>query len=216
MAKKFPNDPNWAEKCAERMMRTLNTPPRHRNTVNYRKSFPKVTGKIIVSPDEFIPKVKMYVPTKLELALDNLTPLVVNAPQKTRRTRKGEIAFSQRVGIERHCRPKGRIHTDIASTSSNAYRPIRSMDLCREHRRILHIAQSGICGSCGAVLDEIPAKGSLDHVVPRSLGGVDELGNLLLMHKICNAKKTNDAPTGCEMIFLLAVNAKLGVFPVAY
>lgn len=58
--------------------------------------------------------------------------------------------------------------------------------------------------------------GSLDHVIPRDLGGRDAWGNYLLAHGECNGAKSNDAPTGCEMVWLLAVNARLGVEPTRW
>lgn len=54
---------------------------------------------------------------------------------------------------------------------------------------------------------------TVDHVVPRSRGGALGLGNVVLAHRPCNGRKANRMPTGCELTFLLAVNARLGVRP---
>jgi 5-methylcytosine-specific restriction endonuclease McrA len=89
------------------------------------------------------------------------------------------------------------------------------METCRVHREILYAAQDGKCASCGGKMGKL-IQASLDHVIPISIGGVDALGNLVLMHGICNAEKSNDIPTGCEMVCLLAVNAKVGALPVEY
>lgn len=58
-----------------------------------------------------------------------------------------------------------------------------------------------------------PDRPTIDHCIPRALGGADRLGNILAMHKACNETKSDDAPTGCELIWLLAVNCKAGWSP---
>ncbi|MBD3762628.1 HNH endonuclease signature motif containing protein [Rhizorhabdus sp.] len=72
-------------------------------------------------------------------------------------------------------------------------------------RGALYRAQGGRCGLCGARLRNMLAV-TLDHVVPRALGGSFH-GNLLAAHLQCNVKKADRAPTGCELIWLAAVNA---------
>jgi 5-methylcytosine-specific restriction endonuclease McrA len=47
---------------------------------------------------------------------------------------------------------------------------------------------------------------TLDHVIPRALGGADG-GNILLACSKCNNRKGSRAPAPCEMIYLAAVNA---------
>jgi 5-methylcytosine-specific restriction endonuclease McrA len=80
-------------------------------------------------------------------------------------------------------------------------------------RSILSEAQGGRCGICGHPMKERP---SLDHVIPHALGGKHGLGNYVAAHGECNGDKTNDVPTGCEMVWLLMVNAKLGVGPLVF
>jgi 5-methylcytosine-specific restriction endonuclease McrA len=43
-----------------------------------------------------------------------------------------------------------------------------------------------VCWLCGG-----EGADSLDHVIPRSLGGTDELGNLRPAHRACNARRGN-------------------------
>jgi 5-methylcytosine-specific restriction protein A len=43
-----------------------------------------------------------------------------------------------------------------------------------------------VCWLCGGV-----GADSIDHVVPRSLGGTDELDNLRPAHRACNARRGN-------------------------
>jgi len=51
----------------------------------------------------------------------------------------------------------------------------------------------GVCWLCHRplTLEEM----SLDHVIPRSLGGGFRIANLMPAHKVCNAKRGNKAPT---------------------
>lgn len=77
-------------------------------------------------------------------------------------------------------------------------------------REILYSAQEGICAICG---DLIIPKASIDHVIPKAKGGVDKLGNLLATHYRCNNTKADNIPTGCQLVWLLAVNSRLGVYP---
>lgn len=93
-------------------------------------------------------------------------------------------------------------------------------------RPLLHDAQGGICAYCGEPLPEkVPAKlarpglfnsgriATLDHVFPlKRERWRGTAGNLLLVHaRPCNSRKGNRMPTACEVIMLMAVNARLGV-----
>ncbi len=78
-------------------------------------------------------------------------------------------------------------------------------------RRVLYRAQYGTCALCGLPLEERGR--TIDHVVPRARQGMDRIGNLVLSHMLCNGMKADRLPTGCELIWLLAVNNRLGVEP---
>lgn len=81
-----------------------------------------------------------------------------------------------------------------------------------EFRPLLRTVQDDLCPICGiALLAGGPL--SIDHVLPKSLGGADRLGNFLLVHQACNNLKGNRLPTGCECVWLLAVNCQLGTEP---
>jgi len=110
-----------------------------------------------------------------------------------------------------NCRPEGHRNGNLGKAYPKP--GLRDVTQCETQRASLMEAQEGVCPCGSAITDEKP---SLDHVVPRSLGGADRLGNLLVMHGICNGRKSNDIPTGCELIWLLAVNARLGVEPVRW
>lgn len=77
--------------------------------------------------------------------------------------------------------------------------------------------QLGICPYCDDWLEFDPDFGivhplrpSIDHVMPRSRGG-RSLGNKLAMHRECNTQKGDRLPNGCELVWLSAVNARLGL-----
>lgn len=74
----------------------------------------------------------------------------------------------------------------------------------------LSSAQSFICAICGF---EITGDPTIDHVIPRARNGFDGVGNIVAAHFDCNNRKADRLPTGCELVFLLAVNARLGVEP---
>jgi len=93
------------------------------------------------------------------------------------------------------------------------------------------IAQDGICPICGKPMQAVSRLGkqnaaSLDHVYPRcrrqhrrgaprpaGLGHHNRspVGRTVAAHGRCNSRKGDRQPTGCEIIWLLAVNARLGL-----
>jgi len=79
----------------------------------------------------------------------------------------------------------------------------------RQFRLALRRAQFGRCAICGGNMKRGKVH-SIDHVVPQSRGGRD-VGNLVLAHRPCNEAKANREPTGCELIWLAAVNARLEI-----
>jgi 5-methylcytosine-specific restriction endonuclease McrA len=67
-------------------------------------------------------------------------------------------------------------------------------------------AQGGGCSLCGKPLTKMDR--TIEHVVPRSLGGGNHR-NKLAAHGTCNRLKGASMPTGCELILLDAVNTRL-------
>jgi 5-methylcytosine-specific restriction endonuclease McrA len=82
-------------------------------------------------------------------------------------------------------------------------------------RKQLVLVQRSRCGICGGPMADYdprpgaPFESSVEHVVPRKRGGGIR-GNVFASHKRCNAAKADRPPTGCELVFLALVNAKLG------
>lgn len=89
--------------------------------------------------------------------------------------------------------------------------PFKSPDSREQAKRLLARAQGGLCGVCGCPM--APEDRSLEHVLPRARGGRRSWGNLTLSHVRCNLAKGRRAPTGCELIWLEAVNARLEIDP---
>lgn len=62
-----------------------------------------------------------------------------------------------------------------------------------------------LCGQLMAPQGEMFAHDSkmpsLDHVVPKSRGGTNRLGNVALAHKRCNNEKADRLPSACEILF---------------
>lgn len=83
-----------------------------------------------------------------------------------------------------------------------------------KRRLLLWKMQDMRCASCGGFAHlhlggRHPWRLTLDEAVPRARGGRRELGNQLVMRKICNEAKADRMPTGCELIWLELVNARL-------
>lgn len=60
------------------------------------------------------------------------------------------------------------------------------------YRRLLPVLwekSGGICALCDKPLEPSPAKVHIDHVIPRVLGGTDDVDNLQAVHKSCNSRK---------------------------
>lgn len=80
----------------------------------------------------------------------------------------------------------------------------RGSDQLRER---LFEAQRGLCGICGALI-YAASEGTIDHVLPRALGGKNA-GNVVLAHARCNNAKAARPPTRRELETLALVNERL-------
>lgn len=90
-------------------------------------------------------------------------------------------------------------------------------------RRALRWAQNSICAGCGTHLPSVsrlkrydPQYPTFDHIILKSVGGTRTLNNGLLKHQRCNQARANRAPTGCDLIWLAAVQARLSVRPRSF
>ena len=86
--------------------------------------------------------------------------------------------------------------------------------MSRRLAEMLAAMQGDVCPTCG---EPLLGALSVDHVWPRlgrqALSGL--YGNALASHPRCNSSKGDRDPTGCEIVWLTAVNALLGVEPRA-
>ena len=89
--------------------------------------------------------------------------------------------------------------------------------------RALRWAQRSLCAGCGEHVPSSsrlkrydPAYPTFDHVTTRSTGGGRTLGNGLLKHQRCNQQCANRAPTGCDLVWLEFVTARLSMRPRSF
>lgn len=207
--------------CIKRMARTLGRKPKHKKTRDYVASLRGREAKTVAQAEKELRALAAQ--ERFDAAKEVARRVIARAkagsalkPYGERKQRVSPIALQRRMkAAVRHdtknCRLASRFQRGIAGGKREA----RPMEEIRALRYTLHDAQEGICGICGKPLDDDPSKGSLDHVIPRSRVP-REMGNYVLTHGECNGDKTNDIPTGCEMIFLLMVNCKLGLHPQVF
>lgn len=90
----------------------------------------------------------------------------------------------------------------------------RAMHMQAIVKRVIWNAQGGRCHLCGHPLRQKWRSPELtfDHVWPKSrIAGANSFeGNIMLAHKDCNHAKGDRNPHPCEMLFLSAVNRRLG------
>lgn len=95
----------------------------------------------------------------------------------------------------------------IAASQSEDWRMPNGMAQVRE------AMGDDCCSLCGKAMDfectaTDPRRPTFEHVIPRSKGG-QNVRNRLIAHKDCNGRKQSNMPTGCELIRLQVVNARL-------
>lgn len=80
-------------------------------------------------------------------------------------------------------------------------------------------AQDKCCPICSGPIDHQIRQShghfspTIDHVWPRHKGKAEtnRLGNILMVHAICNTRKGSRPPNGCELLILFCVNRRLGL-----
>lgn len=169
------------EQCARRMTALLARRPRRPVTRKLLATLPK-RPPVVVSPAEYA--------------------LVETQAERDARRYAEWVARGKPPSPPATTPPKRRLRPKARTV------PI---ELSRMIDRIA-MAQDMLCAGCCEPLDldtdDQEGRASLDHVVPRSRGGGNER-NLVAMHRRCNGLKDNRMPTGCELIWLDAVNVRL-------
>lgn len=196
------------EECLRRMCRTLSTKPRHKKTRDYINS---LTGER-ETPEQLRARAVRAAQKVVDAAVSGATrvPFVRDGAPYVRKDRVSPIAKARQRHATKYCRRASRFQRELVGKEP---RPIRDQAETEHLRAALVAAQGALCAICGQPMRE---KASIDHVIPHALGGKHGLGNFVATHGECNGDKTNDVPTGCEMIWLLMVNAKLGARPVTF
>jgi len=80
-----------------------------------------------------------------------------------------------------------------------------------ETREKIRVAQGRVCPYCMTRLPRDMA--TLEHVLPKSRGGLDGPGNYLAVCGPCNSEKGDDMPNGCALVWLGFLNTVLGWEP---
>jgi 5-methylcytosine-specific restriction endonuclease McrA len=84
-----------------------------------------------------------------------------------------------------------------------------------KRRKFLWRRQNGICPWCERAIEPRKIKNAtVDHVVPKSHGGVARRDNIQLLHERCNYEKA-DICVGCETCQPLAAVVEMQVAGVA-
>lgn len=191
MGLNYAHDPNWLETCIKRMERTLNSPPRKAKTARYVATLPK-RPKVAVGVSDY-DRAREAGRTVVAAMIAKTTEAINDAPTVYRDREPRKDRMRPRAG-----------NTGMARSERTALLPV------------LMRAQKRRCASCaGLMFDkanecETGFHASIDHVYPRAHGGPDAIGNFVAMHYRCNQRKADRAPTGCELIWLAAVNAAIG------
>lgn len=176
------------EQCAQRMTAFLDQKPRSAKTRAYVATLPKAPHRV-VTPAEYL--------TKTQAAAEG---------------RSAERDAARLAAWEARGKPPS------PTMPRRRLRPRASIER-HEQRLIDRIAEHQLyrCLLCGGPLDFASGfephddrRPSFDHVLPKSLGGKND-GNLLIAHRKCNSDKSNRRPTGCELVWLAAVNARLSL-----
>ena len=175
------------ELCAVRMTKLLNNTPRRAVTRAYVATFPK-RKKSVVTPSDYA-------------AAQSAARAVIAKAAAKSEAAEPVIVSQQTSAVQRKDRRRPRARDN--------YKPVSGIV------HLLARVQSYLCAGCGHEMGgEWPnERATVDHVLPLSLGGKNGAGNLVAMHSGCNNKKAARMPTGCERIWLLAVNARLQTYP---
>lgn len=71
----------------------------------------------------------------------------------------------------------------------------------------LFALQGSVCGICGRYMRK--ASASIDHVIPRALGGPHHILNWMLAHRPCNARKAANLPSADQVARHRALQRKI-------
>ena len=117
----------------------------------------------------------------------------LHAYQESERRKKGQKPFRPAVcgtlgGYGRHAR-NGEEPCDDCKEAKSA----DSRERKKPHRywKALWLGQFGVCPLCGHPIPYESSEVHVDHIVPASKGGANDIANLQTTHKKCNLVKNN-------------------------
>ena len=61
--------------------------------------------------------------------------------------------------------------------------------MAKDRKRAVWKKAGGLCAHCGK--ETAPSKQTIDHVIPQSIGGTDDMWNLMPLCKMCNGRREN-------------------------
>lgn len=184
------------EQCANRLTAFLASSPRSGKTRAYLRTMPK-RAPIKVDPADYVPQ-------------EDAKAIALRVIQQARDASRYAEWEARGKPPSPSCapKPKRRLRPSAAELVENRSLIERMAE-----------AQQGLCILCGTALhmhrqDDFeandPRRATFDHVVPLSLRG-ENVGNRLIAHRKCNGAKGNRPPVGCELVWLAAVNAAIGI-----
>lgn len=98
-------------------------------------------------------------------------------------------AFTDSLSLKGRLERTSLFITTIAPYTDRGTRTITPQirrDLIDEYRR-----KNILCSECGQELGAYDDHLHIDHIVPKSKGGSDDLSNLQVIHRLCNLRKSN-------------------------
>lgn len=111
-------------------------------------------------------------------------------PQCVETVGKKRCQLARAVWLGRHT-PFCKYHHDNSGFPEEGYRdPEDKIDL-RKYLRPLLKEQKFRCGICGYRIQKNHHDTSVDHIHPRSFGGLDDIDNLMAVHSRCNSAKAD-------------------------
>lgn len=115
---------------------------------------------------------------------------------KTDDIMEAQVFYSCNAAMEKVSKAPGRCRGyypyDVDDTAGRGKIKAGRKKYSKEERKMIYDKVGGCCKLCGQglLLEDM----TLDHIVPLSMGGRDELGNLQAAHRECNQFKSNILP----------------------
>ena len=107
---------------------------------------------------------------------------------KRRRGHKRVSAVKYRKAVQSNIRPKPTVETKSSDRLDRIRNPILTAMTGKNWREMIMFGEPVRCAICGLSIED-DGDVSVDHIIPKSLGGGDIENNLQPAHKLCNTLK---------------------------